>query len=218
MALSISGFNTWEQCGAKYKYSYVERRPRGPSHPAALRGNEIHESVEKFMRKESEDIHPEIRFRYGQFLTQLRLHSPIPEIKFAVDLNWQPCDWDAPDCQWRGVIDLACDLAEGDRILDLYEWKTGKVYDSHIRQSELYALIGLIKWEEAELARCTNVYFDQKQDTPPVEIPRKDLEGYKMMWLDRFNQVMNDDIYAPNPGWYCRYCDHSRSNHGPCQF
>lgn len=218
MSLSISGWNTWDQCGKKYYYSYVEGRPRGPAHPAAARGTEIHNSVEKFMLKETEDLHPEIRRRYGQFFMQLRHHNPIPEIKWAVNQNWEPCEFDDPDRMWRGVIDLACDMNEGEKILDLYEWKSGRLYDSHKYQMELYALIGLVKWENAELARCTNVYFDQPNDPPPLEINRKDIEGYMMIWRKRYEDVMKDEIYAENPGWYCRYCDHSRQNNGPCRF
>lgn len=218
MSLSISGWNTWDQCPAKYRYSYVEKRPRGPSHPAAARGTEIHASVDQFMQGKSEEIHPEIRFRYGQWLSSLRMHRPMPEMKFAVTKNWEWCDFEDPDRMWRGIIDLACDMSEGERVVDLYEWKTGQIYDSHKYQAELYALIGLVKWENADLSRVTNVYFDQKQNTPPAEMRREDLEGYKMMWLERYNQVMDDDIYPANPGWYCRYCDHSRGNHGPCQF
>lgn len=216
MSLSISGFLTYDQCPAKYDYSYNKRLPRGAQHPAATRGEDIHESIRRYMEGSTDDLHDEIRFRYGQWLMSIKQYQTLPELKFAVNHEWKICEWDSPECQWRGFIDLATEPEGG--VIDIYEWKTGRPYDSHKLQAELYGVIALALRDTAEMSRVTTVYFDQPQNPPPLELQRKDFGGYKALWKSRYDTVMRDSFYPANPGWYCKYCSFSRANGGPCQF
>ena len=217
MRLSYSGWKTHDQCPAKFKYSYIEKLPRGDSGPAAARGSEIHNSVDVYMQGRSEEIHEEIRKHYGQWMMQMREYRVQPELKFGVDEDWQPTDFEDPNAAWRGMIDLPVLPEEGETELDWYEWKTGNIYSDHQFQSQLYGTIALVLHETANIARVHNVYFDKKK-TETREYLREDLEGYKFMWDQRRHTVMDDKIHPANPGWYCRYCDYGVANNGPCPF
>ena len=217
--LSYSAWKTWDQCPAKYRFSYIEKLPRKPAGPAAARGTEIHNSVDQYLTKKIEEPHEEITHRYGQWLMQLReLPQKLePEKRWAVDKDWNLCDYKDPEAVWRGFIDLHIPMLPGETIVDEYEWKTGKIYDDHKYQANLYSVIALVMEENAQLARVTNVYFDQGKTTV-TELPREDFEGQKFLWDQRHADLHKDDILPPNPGWYCRYCDFSRENGGPCTF
>lgn len=217
--LSYSAWKTWDLCPAKYRFSYLEKLPRKPPGPAAARGTEIHASVDEYLSKKTEAVHPEISRGYGQWLMQLRElpHKMVPEKRWAVNSDWEPCDYKDPEALWRGFIDLHIPMQEGEVVSDNYEWKTGKVYDDHKYQANLYATVALVLEENAQLARVTNVYFDQNKTTV-TEVTREDHEGAKFLWKQRHEELHRDDIFPPNPGWYCRYCDFGRENGGPCTF
>lgn len=217
MALSYSGWTTHKQCPQKYKFSYVLKLPRDFSHPAAQRGTDIHNSIDKYVLGEADRLHPEIPVNYAQWLHGLRQYEPMPEMKFAVDENWKLTDWEDKAAKWRGLMDLKLTPQPQDSEVRVYEWKTGKIYDDHAYQSELYGTIALGLHPEKSSAIVSNVYFDQgkKHDR---EYRQVDLDGLRMLWDRRHKDVTNDDIYPANPGFYCRWCDFSKAKGGPCQF
>lgn len=217
MRLSYSAWKTHDQCPRKYKHSYIDKLPRRPPGNAVNRGLEVHDSIDKYFQRKGEEVHPEVRNHYGQWFMQMREYDFTPELKFGVDENWEPAEFNDPKAAWRGLIDLAENLAKGETEMDWYEWKTGKIYQDHAYQSNLYGTIALTCNPEVKLVRIHNVYFDQKK-TETREYKREDLEGLQFLWDKRRSLIMNDEYYGPNPGWYCRYCDYGKEANGPCQF
>lgn len=214
MRLSYSAWKTHDTCPRKYYWSYVDKQPRREMSNQAYRGTLVHGSVDKFFQGE-DDLHHEIKTTYLDWMTALRTNYPCePEYKWAVDENWNPTGWSNSDAAWRGVIDLVI----SEPLLPInYEWKTGKIYDDHAYQSELYGLVSLDFFPDAEKVKVVNVYLDQRKNVER-EYKREDKEGLQALWNRRRRDVMNDEYMAPNPGFYCRWCDFAKDNGGPCRF
>jgi len=218
MRLSYSGWSTHNKCPAQYKYSYIDKLPRGEMGDAAKRGTEIHDGVEAFLTGATDGPPMQVRHTYGQWLDGLRRGRKLhPELKWAVTPQWQLTDFDNTEAAWRGVMDLYVNPTESSIGLDIYEWKTGQIYPEHALQAELYGTIGLTMLPEIPCVTVTNVYFDKKKNVVR-EYKREDEQGLRALWNRRSKDVARDTDHSPNPGMYCRWCDFSRAKGGPCQF
>lgn len=215
MPLSYSAYAAWDRCPAKYKYAYIERLPRGEPGPAVQRGNDVHKSIDEFLLGQRGTLHHEIG-SYKEWLASLKDHKLYPEERWAVDEQWNFVVWNSPHAVWRGVWDLLIAPDEGDDTLEIFEWKTGKIYDEHQGQSELYCVVGHCTYD-IDCVRTTNVYLDQGENIER-ELTATDVKGVQLIWDERRRKIENDDIMAPNPGFYCRWCDFSKDRGGPCQF
>ena len=216
MRLSYSGWKTWDTCAKKYHYSYDLKLPRKPmdhDSPAA-RGTRIHGSIDKYLEGKADAVHPEIQKKYGLWFQGLRDadHELLPEHKFAFTPDWEPTQFNSPGAAWRGLLDL---YVKPD--IEIFEWKTGGIYDEHEYQAELYGLTALTLHPNLPQVTITNVYFD-KYKTKKRTYSQVDLGGLQAMWTQRRQDVIQDTIRPENPGWYCRYCDYSKRNDGPCRF
>jgi CRISPR/Cas system-associated exonuclease Cas4 (RecB family) len=212
MAHSYSSLATYKSCPRKYRYAYIDRLPRGEASPAMQRGTTIHESVEHFLQGKRDDLPPEIA-GYVDFFATLRDMEAVPERKWAVGRDWEETSFRDPKAMLRGVMDIELDNAESPVI---YELKTGKMYDDHKEQMNLYGLIKLAT-SELESVRVINVYLDQ-EDMLEMTFMRAMLDDYKKQWHDKIESAENDKTYPMNPTWKCFYCQYSKSKGGPCNF
>lgn len=218
MRFSYSKWATYQQCPAKFKYSYIDKLPRTPPGPAAQRGNDIHNSVEQFMLGNNERLHDDIHSSFGQWLYSIReTTNTQPELKFTLDKDWNFINHNSKeDTYVTGFIDLCTD--EEDDNVHIYEWKTGRVYDSHIEQRFLYGTIGLLLFPKCNSVTVHGVYFDQKKSPPPNTYHQETLDYSIETWDKRFSKVEQDEDYNPNPNFLCKYCDFSKDKGGPCPF
>jgi CRISPR/Cas system-associated exonuclease Cas4 (RecB family) len=214
MRHSYSSWSTYKQCPAKFKFSYIDKLPRGAVHPNAKRGTEIHKSVEDFINGSQPMLHAEINSEYGHWITSLKNNSEcLPEPMWLINSDWELIDNE--DRAWaKGFFDLQ---AVSEDKVEIYEWKTGKIYDEHIEQRFLYGLIALLKFPKYNTITVTNVYFDQKKKVAQ-EFKRENVNFMKDTWAKRFKKVESEQQFPPNPQFLCRYCSFSKQNGGPCQF
>lgn len=209
---SYSKLATYRQCPAKYNFAYNLKLPRKPRHEAAVRGEDVHKSIEEYLRGEREDLHIDIMQHQG-FFQQLRDMGAIPEVQFAVNREWEVCGWDDDDCYIRGYIDTQLIL---DDSVTQYEYKSGKMYPEHKSQMNLYATCKLVELE-TEAINSIAFYLDLN-DYSQITYPKAMLKEYKGMWNRQIRDIENDKIWMKNPTWLCRYCDFSTQNGGPCPF
>lgn len=228
-AYSYSKIQTHKKCAAKFKFGYIDmiKMPRGES-SAMARGTEIHKSVEQFVKKESDQLHRDIREAYtGYFFSLRENYKCFPEVKFALKggnlhfdpkqyerAEFEPCAWDDPGTVFRGFYDLKFTW-DGGVAID--EFKTGKVYPEHMDQRMAYGTVALIEHPEIDHVEVRTVYLDLVNSVP-VTYPRAMLPEYTGGLRRDIMKVENDTVFAPNPSFMCRYCEFSRQNAGPCQF
>ncbi len=214
---SYSQWGTYKSCPRKWKLSYIDGLPRSPAGPAAQRGTEIHESLENYMLKKSDVLHPDIHANYGLMFMNLRNdhgETAVPEQSFNFNKDWESQDFDEKEGHVRGFIDCALPAPD---FVDNLEYKTGKVYDDHKYQRRLYGLASLLLYPEVERVRVRNIYVDQKKEEAE-EFSRNEVDSLKAEWEDRFKEMDSDDTWIAKPQFACRWCDFSKYKGGPCEF
>jgi hypothetical protein len=84
-----------------------------------------------------------------------------------------------------------------------------------------YQLAVLSAYPQAEVAAILAFLDAGPRFDPFVVRPvlkRKDLEAGRKAWEAKIALMMNDTIFAPKPGIYCRWCSFSKDKKGPCPY
>ena len=223
---SFSQWEAYNQCPAKWNFQSVKKLPRQPAGPAAARGLEIHGTVETFIGgADAHVLHSAIKPKYIPIFEEIRDHPNGDrgvEKRLSFDEDWQQCgSVVSGHATVIGVLDAYrfTKPHSGDEgFLRIYEWKSGKPKDTHVDQRKLYAAMGWKAWL-ADRVEVTTYYLEDT--APPARITLASDTGYeklKAMWLDRAKEMETNEICAPRPGFYCRWCDFAASKGGPCQF
>ena len=215
-AISYSRMSTHKKCGLKYRYAYIDKIKidRGEPGPALVRGNMMHDSIENHIGKD-EPLHEELVF-WAQWLNSLKsAYTCLPESTWGITKDWEPCEFDSEDAFLRGIWDLK--VLPVDDTLEIFEWKTGKVYDEHKDQRYLYAFAGLLHHPEVKNVRVTTVYLDQKKQEADMW-STENLMSMKGHYKAKVMLMGMDQTWIPNPNWTCRWCDFRKSNRGLCSF
>lgn len=236
---SFSQWESYDSCPAKWKFKNVLKLPSLPPGPAAARGLDLHDRVEKAILGEISftdltTADPNVRFggkpqavvapKYLEVIQAFRDHpngDRYAEKKLAFDAEFYCC---SPQSSFAACI-AVLDAAKYTRprytdkgVLDIGEWKSGSPKDSHKQQRELYALFGLRTWLANEVRVTT--YYLEHDDVPPQRLVVSDTatEKLKAIWIQRSEQMANDQLCAPRPGMQCNWCDYAKKKGGPCQF
>lgn len=212
MSWSLSRLQSFESCAAKYKYQYLDKLPSTPN-PAMARGLMKHKVMEDYMNGVGGALPTELA-HYGIFLDAARQKNGKAEIKLGLKRDWTPCDFDDPEVWWRGVLDLLV-LEEVQAIV--YDWKTGKIYDSHDDQKFLYAIAVLATYPDLMQVRAIHVYLDQGKNREKT-LHRDQAFILRGGYEVRVDRMQSSPEYIPNPTFMCRYCSFSKENQGPCRF
>jgi ATP-dependent exoDNAse (exonuclease V) beta subunit len=176
------------------------------------RGTAAHKVFEDYILGKTEDLGEHEYYR--NYLEHLRLAGAKPEFPIALDKNWKEVEWDAPDRWWRGVLDLVA-LAPTEVVI--VDWKTGNEYSDHKDQREIYAAAYHAKDPTREHIRVIHTYVDKRQNTMSL-YHATDIPAIRKEWEEKIEEMFNDETFIPNPGFYCRSCQYSRWNGGPCRF
>lgn len=212
MRHSYTKISMYMSCPAKKKYRYDDKL-KEESHPAAQRGKDIHASFEEAI-KDGRPLPNEFVF-YADYVKTLRAAGAYSELKAAVNRSWEPCEFDSPDAWIISVLDLW--LVRG-TIAYGWDWKTGKVYDDHVKQKEFYSAVMLnTLLPEVEKVVFSNVYVDL-QKAVPHEFTRSEILNLQARWGNRIALMERDTECSPTPNFFCRYCSFSKAKGGPCAF
>ncbi len=219
MRHSYSSWATFLKCPAKFKFAYIDKEPQPKISQAGERGKRIHDSIEQFFLTEgSAPLDSEIHAEHGLWFTHLMEDAEnTPEVEWR--LNVELTELRKGQTMFaKGFFDLQT-MHDGE--LDIYEWKTGKIYDDHLDQRFLYGLAALALFPEQDIVRVIGKYLDQKGKEVVNEYKRKDLLFLRKEWRKRFNQIeeaAEQNLFPTKPSWGCRYCAFSKQNGGKCKF
>lgn len=210
---SLSKLGTYEKCGAQYDYRYLQKLPSA-ANAAASRGINHHAIVEAYINTQAVELTEGLEFYKNFFDSVLATDGDIfSELKLAVTEDWQPCDWEGG---WgRGVLDLLVIPKDAKKAYK-YDWKTGKMYDDHYEQKELYAALVFAHYPQLEELEAIHVYLDLKKNTSRT-YHRSQMADIQAKWSGKAAKLDNPDL-TPSPGFYCRWCGFSRSKGGPCRY
>lgn len=207
---SYSSISTYEECPAKYSYSYIQNIP-WPSSPAMERGTLLHQMAEDYMNNKVDAIPFELR-KISRELKQYREHGGRAEAVWLVDENWRPVE-NQSLAKIKAIVDVH--RIDGD-ILHLSDYKSGREYPSHRSQLELYSLVGLSKYSECKRAESSAVYIDGGFSGSDGSIIRAMTPKLQDKWSTKIYRIENDSSFIANPGSGCRWCPYRKSVGGPC--
>lgn len=211
-AFSFSKLKLHDQCPSKYKFIHIDKLPE-PTGDAAQRGKIIHAELESAIKGELPLLSGEVQHLEESIQDWISFNAQA-EMPFGVDKDWNDVGYDSKDAAFRGIIDLYYEAGDTAVILD---FKTGKLRD-YIDQLRAYATaIFAIK---PHINRITPQieFIDLKKRDTYTTIERAEFPAMKVDLGFKFMAIENDDIFAPNPGFLCRYCHFRKNNGGPCKW
>lgn len=241
---SFSQWETYNTCPFKWKCQSVLKLPRSPSGPAAARGSDLHDRVEGYIKSTNTELDlltggPGVRDgvefaratvarKYIPIFDEFKTHpngAVHTEYKMGFTHDWYLTSAIAREASCIMVLDAV--RAGGhwsgqykgldDGVVRIGEWKSGKPKDTHADQRKMYAIGGLKAWM-ADRVEVTTYYLE---DTAPPQRFVATASAYPKLtalWSERRDLMIRDDMCAPRPGFYCRWCDFAASKGGPCKF
>lgn len=228
-----SRLNDYDSCPAKAKYKHVLRL-KEPGSEAMDRGNEMHKSVEAYIRDHRQDLHPELKGKkkFKKYLNELRAEYKLGRVKveleLAFDRSWKPCEWFAKDTYVRIKVDCLR-LSKDGKTVEVIDWKSGKYHTAaekpeYMGQLDLYAVAALVAFPQVEKALPSLYFMDHEEvmaedeDGNTVLLERKKLVLRQKYWDKRAKPMLTDSLFPPRPGKACRWCHFSANKAGPCEF
>lgn len=207
---SYSSWATYNDCGARFKFRYIDKLPEPPS-AAMARGTDIHTIAEYWLDgKLKGPLPPKLKKLEAEFKGLKKL-KPQVEAWWGVDEKWQVKQEES----WLvGKVDAH---VFHENVLTVIDHKTGKIYaDKHEKQASLYAAIGAAFYPKAESVRAEFWYLDQGT-VLTWEWQPKEVKKLQKAWTERGRDVMSAKRLDARPSFYCKWCPYSKGVGGPCQ-
>jgi len=208
MPWSLSQYNLYRKCPAAYDFRHNKKIP-DPAGPAAQRGTNVHAQLEYYLA--TGEWSGGIRQYTKDKAEQMRKEKYLPELKLALNDEWEVVDWKDPNAWVRGVIDA---IKIGPTTY-MAEWKTGKVYDDHVSQRTLYLCMILSAYDDIEHGVIETIYADQDH-AQSTELAREKLVHEQQYWLENVSPMLRDTFFSPRTGGHCNWCAYSKRKGGPC--
>lgn len=216
MAMSYSRLSTFEQCPLKAKYKYIDKLPE-PPFKAAERGIKIHLDAENYVLGKLKKITKELRPFKKLLDTTKKAKFKSVEGKWSFDINWNVVNWFSKITHMRVILD-ALSITKTEIIVD--DYKTGRIYDSHADQMDIYAGSTNEKFPVKEFPQkkivTRTIYIDQNE-VVEYEYSREAALHQRLELDSRIERVRKMKRFFARPGYYCSYCSFSRSKGGPCK-
>ena len=213
--LSYSAISCYENCPAEYAHKYIWKTPRPDFvvNEKMQRGLDMHQELEDFINGDLDKLSEELE-HFEDWLNEIKADADFykAEMEFCFDEEWQPIDFKVNDGLVRGLKDFV--FKNGD-VLHVKDWKTGKRYDSHTSQQNLYGLAGLLLFPDVKEVHSSMVYLDLGEEST-IKYTRAMLSSYKWVWERKVKKIREATEFLPRPSWKCRFCDFSQGNGGPC--
>ena len=219
-AQSYSSLKLFDQCPRKYYHLRVVKDIKEPVSEAMYYGTDLHKAAEDYMR----DGTPiPAQFKYVKSALDSLKQFPgeqLCEYKVGLTKKLEPCDFDAEDVWFRGIIDLAIinhETGEA-RIVDYKTGKSAKYADTG--QLELMALAlfkhfpVVTKVKAGLLFVVCNSFIKDKYD---ISMQPK----LWQKWLHQYTRIETayaNNVWNPNPSGLCRKhcsvvsCPHNGAN------
>jgi RecB family exonuclease len=227
---SYSRIDTYNQCAAKYFFSYIKKEPRQFNAPAVL-GNIVHDVLENILSNDKELVLEELKSEYelnipkwdpdnliskelidvGSVILD-EFYDEHSDTKFNIYQKEMPFELIIGTYKIIGFIDRV-DIV-GNRV-NITDYKTGKwevsaksVPDN--LQLGLYALAMSTLFPDKEI--YAELYYLRSGKRKGHLFTKVELEVIKSNLISNILKIINDLNYNPTPNVRaCSYCDHAKS-------
>lgn len=210
--ISYSGLSLFRKCPKAWADAYIDGNRSEPG-AAARRGTKLHEQLEMFFTTDGEHplVNNSVLHSWHEYMSALLAHNPTVERQIAAYKNWGPASFDDPTANTRGAVDLEYQVG---RTLYIYDWKSGKLYDTHVDQGKYYAAMSLHRDVDNFVVRF--VYLDHDH-IAEWSYTRDEVKLIQLA-LDAEIQVLRiTESYQGNPSNdNCKWCPLSWRRGGAC--
>lgn len=218
-AWSYSRWNVFAECPRKFQYKFVNKLP-DPQSGAAARGEQIHKDAEMYLQLPKSKVPPTLTTISAELADVRKLgaakgHTLAVEQNWAFRDDWSDTGYFDKDVWLRVKMDAVLVMPKKG-IVDIKDWKTGKVRD-YSEQLGLYGLTGFMKFTEAKVVTASMVFVDGG-DPQAIAYTTKDRDKLKKTWEHRAELMLTEKDYPYRPGRYCNWCPFSKNKGGPCKF
>jgi len=213
---SYSKLSTYEQCPRQFRHKYIDKLPQPEPGPALARGLDIHEKAEKFVTGVIKKLPKELE-AYSDEFKSLKKMGGTKEIDCSFTKDFQPTAWNAWDNVWCiSKLDSTCKIEDDEACI--IDYKTGKVYDTHKDQSDVYALAGFIHWPHVDYITGEFWYLDQPNEEPGIWVyeRKQHFKQLQNLFARRVAAMSKDTKFNIKPSYKCKWCDFNISKGGPC--
>jgi len=223
---SFSLLRRFESCPYEVYLDRVEKSPKpdipdDPDHPL-IRGERLHKEAEAYIRGDGpltrglRKLKPRLEVLRAQY-DEGRVEV---ERKWGFTREWEPVEWDHPDC-WALIIpDSVLHTAPG--VIELDDWKSGKSFGkeiAHTQQLQLYAIAAFMAYPQAKLVTVRIGYIDEGKEKKR-RYTRDAVAQLMPRWEQRAKQLTGAIAFKPRPNRSnCRFCDFGPNNGtGACPY
>ena len=210
---SYSRWSCYDQCPRKAKYKYIDGLSE-PSNAAMDRGTRIHLLAQHYVEKKLDPLPKELKLFTKQFKNLRAMQNVACELEWGFTKKWEQCEWDVKSTWARIKTDA---IAVDQMHALIVDYKTGRIYEGHEKQTGLYALAGFLLHPFVESITTQLWYLDQDATTEH-SYSREEVGPIMQVWADRLRPMFNDTQFPAKPNPFCNNCHFRKANLGPCEF
>ena len=173
----------------------------------------LHEKLEDYFRGSPYPLGDSTLAPWAKYMEALLDQALEPECKLAVLDDWTPTDFDDPKALARGAAD-GRQFETFDGTLYIYDWKSGREYDTHEAQGKMYMAMDWAVWE-----RCIVrfVYLDNPLVVRDWTWFPADRDETREQLAEQIHIVRHATEYPETPGDHCNWCPLSWRKGGECK-
>lgn len=227
---SYSRIDTYNQCAAKYFYSYIKREPRQFNAPAVL-GNIVHDVLENVLDNDKQLNLTELKSEYNNNIPKWDPDNLISNELLTVGNTILEEFYDLHSDTSFNIYDkeMSFELILGsykiigfiDRIdiidnrVHIIDYKTGKweVTAKSVPENlqlGIYALAMSTLFPEKEI--YAELYYLRSGKRKGHLFTKEDIENVKVNLIKNINKIINDTNFTPtNNPRLCSFCDHAKT-------
>jgi len=207
---SFSKISTHESCPRKFKYTYIDKLPRGESDKTALyKGTCLHDMLEKYPELSTNKLVPKYQYIFDGFLkTKYKALLDIPskrEEGMGLTEDLEPIRF-SKDAMLRGYIDFYTII--GDTMI-IVDYKSGRSKDPRFQdynQLMYYAIFMFQKYSKIQKIKIMYIYIEHNVDNALV-LERKYLDNYVKTLHDNIQNVETSN-FEKKETKLCEWCDY----------
>ncbi len=224
-AWSPSSLKTFETCRFQ---SYLKKVLKLPTeqHPAAERGNAIHDMAESYVNgvadKWNKELEPKKLSHFQTDFDELRELYTCAQVElegqWACDTDWNITDWMSPNTWGRMKLDAL--RWHTDTHATVIDYKTGRKYGyeiTHADQAIIYTVAAFMRIPQLELVDTSFWYLDQGEKSFSQRFTRNQAMTFLPRIADRATIMTSalEGDFKPQPSIYnCRWCPFNREENG----
>jgi hypothetical protein len=194
---------------------------------AADRGEQIHDAIRDYISGKSDVWYEEMNavvHILDKWREEYRNGTVRLEYELGLTDKWAATGFFDKDVWLRLKLDLVYFPRDAGEAV-VIDWKSGKyksadeIKGSYDDALNLYS-VGVLSLALSSATNSFLVFTDYGEivSRPKGNLSLMDLRHWQWFWEKRAEPLMNDTIFATNPGWHCRNCDFSNKRGGPCEF